>query len=139
MEEARDLKWEDIKVGDTASFSRTITENDVNDFAKLSGDYNPLHMDENYAKTTQFGKRVVHGMFLGALISQLLGMKLIGKRCLYLSQDLQFKKPAFIGDTVKVIGEVKNKSESTHILDILIEIKKGEEILLISETKVQVL
>ena len=139
MEEARDLKWEDIKVGDTASFSRTITEADVNDFAKLSGDYNPLHTDEKYAQTTKFGKRVVHGMFLGALISQLLGMELIGKRCLYLSQDLQFKKPVFIDDTILISGEVKNKSESTRILDILIEVKRDEEILLIGEAKVQLI
>ena len=139
MNEAKDLKWEDIKVGDTASFSRTISEKDVNDFAKLSGDYNPLHTDEEYAKTTKFGKRVVHGMFLGALISQLLGMELIGKRCLYLSQDLQFKKPVFIDDTILISGEIKNKSESTQILDILIEVKKEKEILLIGEAKVQII
>ena len=126
-------------MGDTASFSRTITEADVNDFAKLSGDYNPLHTDEKYAQTTKFGKRVVHGMFLGALISQLLGMELIGKRCLYLSQDLQFKKPVFIDDTILISGEVKNKSESTRILDILIEVKRDEEILLIGEAKVQLI
>ena len=126
-------------MGDTASFSRTITEADVNEFAKLSGDYNPLHTDEEYAKTTKFGKRVVHGMFLGALISQLLGMKLIGKRCLYLSQNLQFKKPAFIGDAVLVSAEIKNKSESTQILDISIEIRRDNEVLMSSEVKVQII
>lgn len=139
MEQAKDLKWEDIKVGDTTSFSRTVTEQDVTDFARLSGDYNPLHTDERYAQTTKFGKKVVHGMFLGALISRLLGMELIGKRCLFLNHDLQFKNPAFIGDTVMVNGEVKSKSESTKILDIWVEIRRGKDLLASSEIKVQMI
>lgn len=139
MTEAKDLKWEDIKVGDTAAFSHTITEADVADFARLSGDYNPLHVDENYARTTKFGKRIVYGAFLQALASRLIGMSLPGRRCLYLGQNSQFKNPAFIDDAVEVFGEVKNKSESTKIIDILIEIRRGKEVLMSSEVKTQVL
>ncbi len=139
MNEAKDLKWEDIKVGDTASFSHIISNQDVVDFARLSGDYNPLHMDDQYAKTTKFGRRIVHGAFLDALGSRLISMYLPGKRCLYLRQNLQFKNPAFISDVIEIIGEVKSKSESTKILDILIEARRGKEILMFGECKVQVL
>lgn len=139
MEQAKDLKWEDIKVGDHDSFLHTIIEADVADFARLSGDYNPLHMSVEYAAETKFEKRTVHGAFLGGLGSRLIGMYLPGKRCLFLSQNSQFKNPAFIDDVVEVFGQVKNKSESTKIIDIAIEVRRGKEILMSSEYKVQVL
>lgn len=127
--ESRDLKFEDIKIGDSASFHHTTSEQDVLDFARLSGDANPLHTDEAYAKTTSFGSRIVHGMFLGALCSRLVGTHLPGKRSLYLSQNLQFSNPARIGDDLEIIGKVIAKSESTRILDLEIIIKRGDLIL----------
>jgi acyl dehydratase len=139
MEEARDLKFEDINVGDSTSFSHTITEQDVLDFARLSGDYNPLHIDEAYAARTQFGKPIAHGMFLGALCSRLIGMYLPGKRSLYLSQNLQFKNPAYRGDTIEIVGTVAAKSESIKILDIEMIIKKGDLILAHGLAKIRVL
>lgn len=139
MEQAKDLKWEDIKVGDTASFLHIISEQDVADFARLSGDYNPLHMNAEYAARTKFGQRIVHGAFLEALGSKLIGMYLPGKRCLFLSQNSQFKNPAFIDDAVEVFGEVKNKSESTKIIDIAVEARRGQEILMLGECKVQII
>ena len=88
----------------------------LNDFAKISGDYNPLHMDEIYANTTRFGKRVCHGMLLASFFSRLVGMYLPGKNSLYFSQSLNFKSPCFINDEVTIEGEVLDKSISTRII-----------------------
>jgi 3-hydroxybutyryl-CoA dehydratase len=136
--QAKDLTFEQIAIGDTTTFTRTITASDIDTFASLSGDSNPLHVDEEYARTTPFGKRVVHGMLLGALCSQLVGMHIPGKRCLYLKQDLSFKNPVFIGDTVVVMGTVTHRSESTRILTILIQISVGEKEVARGEAHVQV-
>ena len=137
--DAVDLSFDEIKVGDTASFSRMWTEEDVTQFAELSGDKNPLHRDEGYAKTTAFGQRLVHGMLLGSLCSTLVGMYLPGKKCLYLSQTLVFKKPVFIGDTVGVTGVVTSKSESTKILSVSIVMKKDEVTVVEGEAQVQMI
>jgi acyl dehydratase len=110
------LPFDDISLGQTASFQHIITEDEVNRFAELSGDYNPLHVDAGYAAKVQFGRRIVHGMFLGALISRLVGMHLPGRRCLYLSQSLNFSLPVFIGEMVEVVGKVGYKQESEKIL-----------------------
>ena len=137
--DAVDLSFDQIKVGDTASFSRTWTEKDVLGFAELSGDENPLHLDEAYAKTTAFGQRLVYGMLLGSLCSTLVGMYLPGKKCLYLSQTLVFKKPVFIGDMVKVVGLVTSKSNSTKILSVSIVMKKDEVIVVEGQAQVRIM
>ncbi len=137
--EARDISFEDIHVGDTATFSRTWSEKDVLDFAEISGDTNPLHVDEEYAKTTMFKQRLVHGMLLGSLCSQFVGMYIPGKKCLYLNQTLAFKKPVYIGDTVDVRGEVVAKSDATKIITIAITMTKGEEVVVVGESHAQVI
>ncbi len=101
------VKYEDYKVGDSASCSKTVTEADVILFAGISGDFNPLHMNEEFAKTQMFGKRVVHGAFSSALISAVLGTHLFGPGALYASQKVVFKKPTFIGDTLTAVATVK--------------------------------
>jgi 3-hydroxybutyryl-CoA dehydratase len=136
---ARDLTLEDIHVGDTDTFTRTWTEEDVVTFARLSGDTNPLHVDISYAKTTKFESRLVHGMLLGALFSQFVGMYIPGKRCLYLSQSLFFKKPVYIGDTVAVTGIVTSVSLSTRLIQISLSISKGEQKVVTGEAHVQIL
>lgn len=137
--DTKDLSFDEIKVNDSASFSRTWTEKDVAIFSKLSGDANPLHMDDAYARTTSFGRRLVHGMLVASLCSRFVGMYLPGKRCLYLSQTLFFKRPVFVGDTVSVFGSVIAKSEVTKILTISMVIKKGEEVVVEGETHARVL
>lgn len=136
---AQDLRFEDIAVGARAAFTKIIEVKDVDQFALLSGDHNPLHVDENYARATSFQKRVVHGMLLGAYVSQLLGMHLPGKRCLILSLNFGFHKPVFVEDTIAVQGEVMNKSESTKILEISVILRRGEDIVAKADAKVQVL
>ncbi len=91
---------EDLSIGMSDSIEKTITATDVATFADLCGDHNPIHLDEEYAKTTTFGKRIVHGMFSAALISAVAGTKLPGAGGVYLSQTLKFRKPIFIDDTV---------------------------------------
>lgn len=88
-----------FKVGDKVTETVTITEKMVQQFAELSGDFNPVHMDEEYAKTTRFGRRIAHGMISAALISRVLAMKL-GPGGIYLSQTMKFLNPVFIGDQI---------------------------------------
>ena len=102
-------KYEDFKVGDKAGHTKTVTEAEVALFAEMSGDFNPLHMDEEFARNTQFGKRVVHGCFSSALISAVIGMKLPGPGALYVSQASNFRKPVFLNDTLTATAEVTEK------------------------------
>ncbi|MFA6601241.1 MAG: MaoC family dehydratase [Candidatus Paceibacterota bacterium] len=137
--EIPDLSVKDIEVGDTITFEHAFTEKDVETFARLSGDQNPLHLDEEYAQKTEFGRRLVQGMLVGSLCSRLVGMHIPGKRCLYLGQTLLFKKPVFIGETLKVIGTVTSRSHSTRIVKIDISISKGQEIAATGEATTRVL
>ena len=111
-------KFDDITIGLVEEFSIEITESMVDNFAEFSGDYNELHMDEDYASTTSFGKRICHGMLLASFFSRLVGMSIPGKNALYFSQSINFQSPCFIGDRIIVRGEVTEKSESTHIITI---------------------
>ena len=101
--------FENLFVGQKANFFKKIDFALVNDFAKISGDFNPLHMSEEYASTTNFGKRVCHGMLLASFFSQLVGMYLPGKNSLYFSQTLNFRNPCFIDDNITIEGEIIEK------------------------------
>ena len=116
--EFSEYTYNDIKIGLKKEFSVKITESLVNDFANISGDYSPLHMDIEYASTTSFKKRVVHGMLLASFFSRVDGMYLPGKHALYFSQTLKFVNPCFIDDLVTVKNEVIEKSDSTQIITI---------------------
>ncbi len=95
-----------VKIGDKAFFEKTISESDVYLFAGLTGDFNPLHMNEEVAKKSIFKTRVVHGLIVAGLISAVLGLKLPGPGTIYLSQELRFVKPVRIGDTIRAEVEV---------------------------------
>ena len=112
------LDFAEIKIGMEKKFTIEITESMLENFAKLSGDYNPLHMDKDYAKTTSFKKRVCHGMLLSSFFSRLVGMYLPGQNALYLSQSLKFPKPCFINEKVTITGKIVSKSESTQIITL---------------------
>ena len=105
----KNVKYEDYEIGDSAFHAKTVTEADVIIFAGISGDFNPLHVNAEFAKTQQFGKRVVHGCFSSALISAALGVKLFGPGALYISQKVDFRKPVYIGDTLTAVATVKEK------------------------------
>jgi 3-hydroxybutyryl-CoA dehydratase len=93
-------------IGSKASFSKTVSERDVTTFAEISGDRNPLHLDEEYARQTRFGARIAHGGFTFAIISAVLGMELPGPGTVYISQNLKFLKPVFFDDTVTATVEI---------------------------------
>jgi 3-hydroxybutyryl-CoA dehydratase len=91
---------EDIEVGQTAALTRTVAESDIEAFAAVTGDDNPLHLDEAYAATTSFKGRIAHGMLSAGYISAVLGTKLPGPGATYVSQTLSFRRPVRIGDVV---------------------------------------
>lgn len=97
---------EDLEVGMSATYGKTITEADVVLFAGISGDDNPIHIDEEYASGTRFKGRVVHGMFLAGLISCVVGTRLPGPGAIYMGQTLKFRSPVRIGETVRVVATV---------------------------------
>ncbi len=106
MSEVSEVFIEDMRTGMSAALERTFTEEDVLAFARLSGDFNPAHVDAAYAAATRFGRPVAHGLLTASLISAVLGTKLPGKGAIYISQSLRFLAPVFIGDTVRAEAEV---------------------------------
>ena len=100
--------FNDLSVGQQASFTKTITEADLSHFVAITGDVNPLHVDQEFAKDTFFGSRIAHGMLSASLFSTLVGMKLPGLGAIYRSQTLEFLKPVRIGDTITAIFEVES-------------------------------
>ncbi|MFA6011436.1 MAG: MaoC family dehydratase [Desulfobacteraceae bacterium] len=96
----------DMKMGDYAEFTKTVAESDVYGFAGITGDFNPAHIDEEYAKTTFFKKRIAHGMLSAGFISNVLGTKLPGAGAIYMKQEIAFLAPVYIGDTITARAEV---------------------------------
>ena len=107
-----------FKVGDTAEITRTIEQADVQAFADLTGDHNPIHVDESFAKTTRFGRRIAHGMLTASLISSVLASKLPGEGSVYLGQTLQFVAPVFPGDEITARVTVREIREDKPILKL---------------------
>ncbi len=129
-----------MHVGYTDSLSRTITAEDVAAFARLSGDYNALHVDDEFAARTEFEQRVVHGFLHASLLSTLVGMKIPGRGALYLSQTIDFTRPVFIGDTVEARGTIESIDNNTRVIGVRMEIvnQRGECVLR-GEARVKVL
>ncbi len=100
------MTFDDLALGQTASFAKTITEADILLFCAVSGDTNPVHIDAEAAKASMFGERIAHGMLSASLISTVLGTRLPGPGTIYLSQTLKFKAPVKIGQTVTAVVEV---------------------------------
>lgn len=114
----KQISIQGIKVGDTAEIKHRISEEDVALFAKLTGDTNPLHMDEKYAKGTSFHGRVVHGMLTASFLSTLIGTKLPGAGALWYEQSFRFLSPVRIGEEIKVVGRVTSISLSQQVLSL---------------------
>ena len=117
-EKPLEYSFDEIEIGMQKSFKIFISEDYLDDFAKLSGDDNPLHMNEEYASSTSFKKRVCSGMFLSSFFSRLVGMYLPGKHALHISQSLNFVNPCFIGEMITVEGKVVDKSPATKIIKL---------------------
>lgn len=95
-----------ISIGDSFSASREVTDDLVRKFAEVSGDFNPIHLDDEFAKTTRFGRRIAHGMLSGAFISAILGTEFREQKVVYLSQTMQFTAPVYLGDTITTTATV---------------------------------
>jgi 3-hydroxybutyryl-CoA dehydratase len=113
-----ELTYEEIKIGDTANFSKTISEFDIYQFAGITGDFNPMHINEEYADTTIFKDRIAHGLLTGSFISTVLGMKLPGPNSIYLSQSFRFTAPVKIGDTIHATVEVIEKQNDKKFIKL---------------------
>ena len=107
-----------FNAGDTAETTRTIEQADVDAFAEVTGDHNPVHVDEAFAQQTRFGRRIAHGMLTASLISSVLANKLPGAGSVYLGQTLQFVAPVFPGDTVTARVTVKEVREDKPIVKL---------------------
>ena len=112
------MKYEELKIGMKASVAKTITETDVVLFAGISTDINPLHINDEYAKTTQFDGRIAHGILVSGLISSALANKLPGPGCIYMGQELKFTAPVHIGDTVTATVEITELRDDKKIVKL---------------------
>ena len=129
-----------IKVGDTFTKERLVTDELVRAFAEVSGDYNPIHLDEDFAKGTRFGRRIAHGMLSGAFISAVLGYEFGERKIVYLSQTLKFTAPVYIGDTVTTTATVTGIREDKPIVTLeTVCTNQSGEVVVKGESAVMVL
>jgi 3-hydroxybutyryl-CoA dehydratase len=108
----------DFYVGEQASLTRAVSDADVAAYAELLGDFNPLHVDDEYARKSRFGRRIAHGMFTAGLISAVLGNKLPGTGGIYLSQQIEFLAPVYVSDTITATVEVTAWQPEKRILTL---------------------
>ena len=120
-----------LKVGDAAEMQKTIADEDVRAFAELTGDRNPVHLDEEYAASTRFGRRIAHGMLGASLISAVLANELPGRGTVYLSQTLRFTAPVFLGDTVtaRVVVKAVREDKPVVTLETFCTNQRGERVV----------
>jgi len=126
-----------FKVGDSAEITKIIEQADVDAFADVTGDHNPVHVDEEFAKTTRFGKRIAHGMLTASLISAVLANELPGEGSVYLGQTLQFVAPVFPGDEITARVTVKEVREDKPIIKLeTICVNQRDEVVIRGEATV---
>ena len=123
--------YSSLSIGDKASLSKTITEADVVLFAGVTGDFNPIHVNEEFAKKGLFGKRIAHGMLGAGLISAVIGTELPGVNCIYLGQDLKFVAPVYLGDTITAEVEITNLRDDKKIITLATTVRNqnGETVI----------
>lgn len=130
----------DLKIGDKFSTSKKITDEVVRAFAELSGDFNPIHLDEEFAANTRFGRRIAHGMISGALISAVLGNEFQNKKIVYLEQKMKFVAPVFIDDTVTATATIIDIRRDKPIVTVeTICANQNGETVVIGEGKIMLL
>lgn len=122
MTQLTNITFNEIQIGQSAAMHRTLAAKDLQTFAYVSGDVNPIHLDEDYAKSTQFKQVIAHGMWSAGLISSVLGTQLPGVGTVYLGQSLSFRRPVYLGDTLTTTVTVKSKNQEKKrvILDCVV-------------------
>ncbi len=125
------MKYSDFKVGMKEEISKTITDADIQKFADVSLDFNPIHMDEEAGKNSIFGQRIAHGMISAGLISAVLGTKLPGEGAIYMGQELKFLAPVFIGETITAVCEIEElvPEKSRVVLKTTVVNQDGKEVV----------
>ncbi len=118
----------DLKMGDSFSIDRHVTDKLVRAFADLSGDHNPLHLDDEFARSTRFGARIAHGMLSGAFISAVLGYEFKERKIVYLSQTMKFIAPVFIGDTITTTATVRHIRDDKPIVTLITVCKNQNDV-----------
>jgi 3-hydroxybutyryl-CoA dehydratase len=126
-----EVRMSDLRIGASASWSKTITMADIRAFAALTGDENPLHVDEAFARTTRFGRPIAHGMLVASLISTVLSRSLPGPGTIYLSQSLEFVRPVYPGDTITALVEVTEIRDDKPVVTLITRCvnQHGEEVV----------
>jgi len=130
--------FEDLSEGMEATFAKTVTEADVVQFAGVTGDLNPVHVNEDYAEQTQFGGRIAHGMLSAGFISTVLGTRLPGPGTIYLSQEVRFRRPVRIGDTVTARVRVASLKDDKGIVTLATDCLVGGKPVITGEAVVMV-
>ena len=125
--------FEDLSLGMRETIAKTVMNEDVIGFAELSGDHNPIHLSEHFARKTRFGGRIVHGLYTASLISAVIGMRLPGPGAVYISQSLNFLGPVKIGDVIDVSVEVVELTEKGRRVRLHCECKVGDKLVLDGE------
>jgi 3-hydroxybutyryl-CoA dehydratase len=127
----KERKFEDIKIGEKASLRKMFTESDVKAFAEITGDFNPIHIDEEFARNSIFKERVVHGILTVGLISNVLGNVLPGPNTIYLSQEVRFLAPVKLGETVTAECEVIEKKSEKKIITLKTIVRNQDGVVVI--------
>lgn len=136
-EELQGYRFDDLHIGMSAMHSRTITDTDVRNFAGVSGDTNPMHLNEEFAKHTLFGGCIIHGFLTASLISTVIGTQLPGPGCIYVSQNLAFKAPVHVGETVYARATIIDLNPERKRVTLRTECLVQDKIVLTGEALVQ--
>jgi len=132
------LYLEDLQVGMSATFGKTVSEADIAAFAGVSGDTNPLHLHDGFARTTRFEQRIAHGMLSGSFISAVIGTKLPGPGSIYVSQSMAFTAPVTIGDTVTAVCTVTDINKERRRVTLKTQCLNGDTVVIDGEAVVSV-
>jgi 3-hydroxybutyryl-CoA dehydratase len=132
------LFLEELTVGQSAMFGKTVTEADIMAFAGVSGDTNPIHLHEGFAKTTRFGQRIAHGMLSGSFISTVIGTKLPGPGAIYVSQTMNFMAPVLIGETITAVATITEIDDRRRRVTLKTQCLNGDKVVIEGEAVVLV-
>jgi 3-hydroxybutyryl-CoA dehydratase len=132
------LYLEDLKVGMSAMFGKTVTEADIMAYAGVSGDTNPIHLHDGFARTTRFGQRIAHGMLSAGFISAVIGTRLPGPGSVYISQTMNFTAPVLIGETITAVATITAIDEKRRRVTLKTQCLNGDKVVIDGEATILV-